>query len=211
MEHKQSRPLVLIDFDGVVNQFPDGKVRRHQNTTSWMKPGDARMALYAPDHWFVPDNVGVARAGGSRWRIHWSSTLVRRLDALDADIWWLSTWQPYTEELNYLLGVDWKTVEWYDPVTRNGILTGKRRAVLSHLKRGRPIVWIDDEEVTQEAADDLKAAAPQAPVLGIGPSGEIGISQPQMELIDDFVANPPNWPVLRFNAAEERHSSHWGY
>ena len=49
------RPLVLIDFDGVINQFPDDKVRRRQNSTAWMKPEDPRAAVYAAGNWFVPD------------------------------------------------------------------------------------------------------------------------------------------------------------
>lgn len=49
------RPLLFIDFDGVINQFPDPKVMRRQGTTDWMRPDDPRRAAYAPDNWFRPD------------------------------------------------------------------------------------------------------------------------------------------------------------
>lgn len=48
------RPLLFIDFDGVINQFPDPKVMRRQGTTDWMRPDDPRRAAYAPDNWFRP-------------------------------------------------------------------------------------------------------------------------------------------------------------
>lgn len=37
-----TRPLVFIDFDGVINQFPDDKVMRRQGRTDWMEPDDPR-------------------------------------------------------------------------------------------------------------------------------------------------------------------------
>ena len=49
------RPLLFIDFDGVINQFPDPKVMRRQGTTDWMRPDDPRRAAYAPDNWFRPE------------------------------------------------------------------------------------------------------------------------------------------------------------
>lgn len=49
------RPLLFIDFDGVINQFPDDKVMRRQGRTGWMRPDDPHRAAYAPDNWFRPD------------------------------------------------------------------------------------------------------------------------------------------------------------
>lgn len=46
------RPLLFIDFDGVINQFPDDKVMRRQGRTGWMRPDDPHRAAYAPDNWF---------------------------------------------------------------------------------------------------------------------------------------------------------------
>lgn len=113
------RPLLFIDFDGVINQFPDPKVMRRQGTTDWMRPDDPRRAAYATDNWFRPDRRErlLVHDLGRRFTIRWNAELVARLDALDADKWWLSTWQPETAQLNRALGVDWPTVQWYDPTT----------------------------------------------------------------------------------------------
>lgn len=207
------KPLVLIDFDGVINQFPDEKVLRRQNSVDWTKPDDPRRELYAPDNWFQPDCKAKVLVQGMdrRIRIRWSSGLVDRLKALDAEICWLSTWQPYTGLLNADLDVDWKTIDWYDPVTRQGIWTGKRRSVLNALEQNRPIVWLDDEETTPEAENAIRAVDHSAPVLAVGPNSAIGISCSQMDLIEDFVKNPVTDSMVRFVTAFETHEGHMGF
>lgn len=206
------RPLVLLDFDGVVNQFPEDKVRCRQNSTGWMRPGDPRIALYSPGNWFIPDRRETVNAGRhGRMRILWSSELVSRLAALDADVVWLSTWQPYTRLLDVNLEVPWTTERWYDPVTREGRHTGKRRTVIDRLRQGRPLVWVDDEETTYEAGLALNASEPVAPVLAVGPDARIGISRSQMASIERFVTSPPAEPSVRFEVTSEAHERHWGF
>ncbi|PLS25169.1 hypothetical protein BLI708_11080 [Bifidobacterium imperatoris] len=206
-------PLVLIDFDGVINQFPDEKVRRRQNSTAWMKPDDPRIQVYDPANWFIPDSSDTVWAGHyhGNIRIHWAAQLVDRLKALNAEIIWLSTWQPYIPALDIALDVDWPTLHWYNPITREGRYTGKRSSVISHLKTARPIIWIDDEETTYDAGLAIQSSNPTAPVLGVGPDSRIGISRPQMVMIEQFVANPPQEPSVQFEVAGERHSEHWGF
>lgn len=207
------RPLLFIDFDGVINQFPDDKVMRRQGRTGWMRPDDSHRAAYAPDNWFRPDRRErlLVRDLGRRFVIRWNAELVARLDALDADKWWLTTWQPETGRLNRALGVDWPTIRWYDPVTRDGILTGKRRTILDALKQDRPIVWLDDEETTYNAGLAIQTTPHEAPVLGVGPDSAIGIGRPQMDLIVDFIHDPPTGPVVRFETAGDGHEGHWGF
>lgn len=208
-----TRPLVFIDFDGVINQFPDDKVMRRQGRTDWMESDDPRRVAYAPDNWFGPDRRErlLVRDLGRRFTIRWNAELVARLDALDADKWWLTTWQPETTQLNRALGVDWPTIRWYDPVTRDGILTGKRRTILDALKQDRPIVWLDDEETTYNAGLAIQTTPHEAPVLGVGPDSAIGIGRPQMDLIVDFIHDPPAGPVVRFETAGDGHEGHWGF
>lgn len=208
-----TRPLVFIDFDGVINQFPDDKVIRRQGRTDWMEPDDPRRDTYAPDNWFGPDRRErlLVRDLGRRFTIRWNAELVARLDALDADKWWLSTWQPETAQLNRALGVDWPTVQWYDPTTREGIWTGKRRTILDALAQNRPIVWLDDEETTYNAGLAIQATPHEAPVLGVGPDSAIGVGRPQMDLIVDFIRNPPAGSVVRFETAGDGHEGHWGF
>lgn len=210
---RMGRPLLFIDFDGVINQFPDPKVMRRQGTTDWMRPDDPRRAAYAPDNWFRPDRRErlLVHDLGRRFTIRWNAELVARLDALDADKWWLSTWQPETAQLNRALGVDWPTVQWYDPTTREGIWTGKRRTILDALAQNRPIVWLDDEETTYNAGLAIQATPHEAPVLGVGPDSAIGVGRPQMDLVEDFIRNPPAGSVVRFETAGDGHEGHWGF
>lgn len=205
------RPLVFLDFDGVLNQFPDDKVRRRGNAVDWMRPDDPRRASYAPDRWFVPDMSAHVRPGGMRLRILWSSELVRRLDALDADIVWLSTWQPYTGLLNHHLGVEWETIRWYDPVTGLGRLTGKRRTVRNALALRRPIVWVDDEEVSYDAGLALQSTPHDTPVLMVGPDAHTGISRPQFDAIARWVASPPEDESVTAEVSGNGHDGHWGF
>ncbi|MBT1165455.1 hypothetical protein [Bifidobacterium simiarum] len=206
------RSIVLIDFDGVINQFPDRKVRSRQNSVDWMKPDDPRRAVYDPANWFIPDRREKVDLGSQgRWWITWSSELVRRLGSLDADIFWLSTWQPYTGLLNRHLDVDWQTIDWYDPITNMGRLTGKRRAVLNHLRLGRPIIWIDDEETTYDAGLAVEGTEHTAAVLGVGPNSDIGISRPQMTHIEEFAATPPADASVQFLTSVNGHEGHWGF
>lgn len=208
-----TRPLVLIDFDGVINQFPDTKVRCRQNSTSWMKPGDPRIPVYDHANWFVPDHNHTVWAGNyhGNIRITWSAELVDRLRTLHAQVLWLSTWQPYTDALNLALNVDWETITWYNPITREGRYTGKRRSVISRLALSRPIVWIDDEETTYDAGLAIQASGPAAPMLGVGPNSDIGISRPQMTMIEQFVNQPPTEPSVRFEVTSNEHEGHWGF
>ncbi|MBT1162880.1 hypothetical protein [Bifidobacterium sp. SO1] len=166
-----------------------------------MPSDDPRRQTYDPANWFIPDrkaHVRFARLG--TFRILWSDELVQRLDALDAEILWLSTWQPHTDLLNQHLGVNWETIKWYDPITDAFRYTGKRRTVLGYVKTGRPIIWIDDEETTYEAGLAVSSKQPSAPVLGVGPDARIGISRPQLELIERFVADTPVKPDVRFES-----------
>lgn len=149
-----------------------------------------------------------------------------RLDALTkptatrdgARIIWLSTWQPFTDSLNRALGVDWPTVEWYDPQTGIGRLTGKRRTVLDRLSDARPIIWIDDEETTPSAQSALRGSLPPAPVLAVGPDARIGISRPQMAAIERFASDPyadvvaddPD-SLVRFDVVGDTREGHIGF
>ena len=207
------KPLIFVDFDGVIHQFPDAKVMRRQGCVEWMRPNDPRRVRYAPDNWFRPDRKErlLVRDMGRRFTIRWNMELVVRLDALDADKYWLSTWQPETMQLNRALGVDWPTIHWYNPVTREGIWTGKRRTIVDALAQGRPIVWLDDEETTHDASLAVESTSHTAPVLAVGPDPAIGISRPQMKLVEEFVQDSPDGSVVRFVSTADGHAGHRGF
>lgn len=49
------------------------------------------------------------------------------------------------------------------------------------------------------------------PCLAVGPDSAIGVSRPQMDLIEDFIHDPPAGPVVRFETAGDGHEGHWGF
>lgn len=155
-----SKPLVFIDFDGVINAFPEDKVwRRGGQTGKWLysRPdSDYRRRLYSLDHAFhldssekitlwTPSEDGLGQTAAS-CRIHFSRELAKDIYDMqtsgEARVLWLSTWQPWTGMLAFKLGwndvndtiatVD--TVRWYDPVTGIGRDTGKLYTIAAALE-----------------------------------------------------------------------------
>lgn len=201
-------PVVYTDFDGVLNAFPDYTVLRRggvNRTPLWLRPDDPRAAIYSPQHAFHLDGNEQARTPIGRFRIHFSRELSDAIMASAAagaiNLSWLSTWQPYCDDILDPL-LDWNpatvgTILWYDPVTNEHRRTGKLEAVVSRLRfenRGAdpaPLVWIDDEECTPHAADTLRGLAPRSRVLMVRPDERIGISRRQWRLIHDFCAGEP--------------------
>lgn len=203
-------PLVFLDFDGVLNAFPDGAVMHRGGVghTDWLADGDPRKPLYDAGHAFALDRRADVRPDGIRYRLRWSSQLADGMIALATsgavELCWLSTWQPYTGLLNHHLG--WpedavRTISWYDPFSGYGRMDGKLREVslavreqserAANGKPARPIVWIDDDECHAAARDHIESLRPAAPVLMVRPDWHIGISRPQWARIRDFVAAPP--------------------
>ena len=48
-------------------------------------------------------------------------------------------------------------------------------------------------------------------IRGVGPDSAIGVGRPQMDLIEDFIHDPPAGPVVRFETAGDGHEGHWGF
>lgn len=210
------RPLIFLDFDGVINTFPDRKVLRRGGIghTRWLKPGDPRRDLYDVRRAFRLDGNEQARTSRGRFRVHWSREVVGRLDALDVDIHWLSTWQPYAvSTLDPMLGVNWPTEIWYDPVTDERRWTGKRRTVFDAIRRGdRPIIWVDDEEITWTVRMQVESLRPACPVLMVSPDERIGLSRRQLALIELFAMKPGMFQpvVMDLEPGKVRHVEHLG-
>lgn len=214
------KPLLLIDFDGVINAFPDDKLlRRGGQTGSWLgklRGDDPRRQLYSLDNAFLLDRserVTVTQINRydecetATVRIRWAGELagaVRRLQAdCEADVAWLSTWQPWTDRLERKLGFTrsgddaplLSTVRWYDPVSGENRAAGKRLAVAAVLQelqatsQQRPIVWIDDEEADAEAERWLRSRGlgEASPLLMIQPDDRIGVSRSQWKHAVDFM------------------------
>lgn len=214
------KPLLLIDFDGVINAFPDDKLlRRGGQTGSWLEKlsvDDPRRQLYSLDNAFLLDHserVTITQINRydecetTTVRIRWAGELadaIRELQAdCEADVAWLSTWQPWTDKLERELGFaslgdetpPLSTVRWYDPVSGENRAAGKLysvAAVLQELQAAgqqRPIVWIDDEEADAEAERWLRSRGlgEASPLLMIQPDDRIGVSRSQWKHAVDFM------------------------
>lgn len=72
-------------------------------------------------------------------------------------------------------------------------------------------MWLDDEETTYNAGLAIQTTPHEAPVLGVGPDSAIGVGRPQMDLVEDFIHDPPAGPVVRFEMAGDGHEGHWGF
>lgn len=214
------KPLLLIDFDGVINAFPDEKLlRRGGQTGSWLEKlsvDDPRRQLYSLDNAFRLDRserVTVTQINmydeceKTTVRIRWAGELAAAIRGLqadcEADVAWLSTWQPWTDKLERELGFTrlgdegplLTTVRWYDPVSGENRVAGKLHAVAAVLQelqaagQQRPIVWIDDEETGVEAERWLRSRGlgEASPLLMIQPDDRIGVSRSQWKHAVDFM------------------------
>lgn len=205
------RTVVYTDFDGVLNAFADQKMLRRggQQRLGWLKDGDPRKSLYDLTNSFPLDCSRRLRLPGRTIRIRWSGELADAWRALASagriELNWLTTWQPYTRLLDKALGWNEEladTVQWYNPVTGEGRMTGKYRTVRRRVEAERtadapaPMVWIDDEECHYRPLIELESLLPAAPVLMVRPDARIGVSRRQWRLISTFVDDPEAFPPV---------------
>lgn len=222
------RPVIFTDFDGVLNAFPDDKIQRRGGVghTGWLKPDDPRAILYSEERAFQLTGNRVVNVPVGHFRIHWSCELANAIHALAVDgvaeVNWLTTWQPYCDRiLDPVLGWDYTlehTIQWYDPVTGEGRLTGKFEQICSRLRFERrqndpsPLIWLDDEECHAVARARLEELRPAAPVLMVRPDERIGVSRRQWSLIQDFISHPRTYALVTLDEEPtiRRHTGHCG-
>jgi hypothetical protein len=200
-------PVMMVDFDGVLNVFPQKKqqLRGGVRDTSSMPDDNPRKDLYSYAHAFQAYRKSKVRVRDMRIALRWSPELLTSLLELiqnDEAHWtWLSTWQPYIEDILYpVLDIDPHAVDgrmdiaqWYNLSQFNEIPGyGKQEYVQSWLKEhDEPLVWIDDEAADTSTLDELQYEfGDSRKVLMIQPNDEIGISRSQFEHIKEFLAHP---------------------
>lgn len=219
-----------FDFDGVFNAFPDPKILRRggQNHLEWLENDDPRKELYDPDKNAFPLNGNsVIKIKEGSYRIHWSNELTSHIRLLvgsgDLSFHWLTTWQPYTELLDNLLGfsgnindnpvgvISTETEQWYDPDTRRGIWTGKPDIISKRIHKayenGDPLrlIWVDDEECDCTGLKAVKNALNQyeddgsVKVLLIRPDEKIGLSRHQFDEITKFIKHGEDYSRLSYD------------
>lgn len=167
-----SRPLLLLDIDGVVNAY------RFRPGVSHL-PADAYGDLTALD---VPsDSEGVFR--------FWTSpALVAELAALatggDVEVAWLTTWQDQANvHAGPAVGLPWLPV-----AARSGKVSDsgwKARAACEALQLGRPLIWVDDEEIGPRQR--VEFAASGVPHQLIVPDPQVGLTRGDVAAMRRFV------------------------
>ena len=185
-----TRPLVLLDVDGVLNAVPTR--RRADAWTDW--------------------RTGNAVADGRRFRITWSPSVVSAVLSWRevADVHWLTTWgHDANRSLRHLLDMPELPVAGTydddgtaDASTSAGQthadvapaapdpLTGRwwKFDVVRRLVRADPsrrLVWIDDDLVGQ---DDIRVwMRREVDCLLVGPRLTTGLTAPELEAVDRFL------------------------
>lgn len=166
-----ARPVWLLDVDGVLNAH---------------RPG-----------WGDKVAEGAARAGGGQFWIRWSPELVRRLVAIDAtgavEVRWATTWVPWIDSIEQLLGLPSWQVAWDGPHEGAGtpaVPTPIRKVrtalqVVEHERR--PLIWTDDDAIPAHGREHDRIVAAGVPCLLVRPSTGAGLQPSDLDAIEDFV------------------------
>jgi hypothetical protein len=165
------RPVWLLDVDGVLNAH---------------RPG-----------WGDKVAEGAARAGGGQFWIRWSPELVERLVAIDAtgavEVRWATTWVPWIDSIEQLLGLPSWHVAWdgpYDGAGTPALPTPIRKLrsaleVVEHERR--PLVWTDDDAIPSHGRERDRIVNAGVPFLLVSPATRAGLQLSDIEAIEEFV------------------------
>lgn len=178
-----TRPVLYMDFDGVVNFVGSRTRHRKEAGLGYLR----RNGVWANK---TPEDTWKATHGyGQRYfNLNWSAELVRKLDALDADWLWLTSWKADGPEfLDPLLGIEsagW--MDWdYSAATGFNHEMKFPALVADQAANPRPFVWVDDEATV---AFDASALPVEVPHLVLTPDDAVGVTATDLEAMSEFVA-----------------------
>ena len=165
------RPVWLLDVDGVLNAHHPG--------------------------WEGRPAEGYARAGGARFWIRWSPELVARLQQIDAtgavEIRWATTWVPWIESIEDLLGLPSWTAAWAGPYEGDGspaIPTPIRKlSTALHIveRERRALIWTDDDAIPTRGPEHDRIAGAGVPCLLVRPNSRMGLQPADLDAIEQFL------------------------
>jgi hypothetical protein len=165
-------PLMLLDIDGVLNA--------------------SRRALFAEDANTYSDVAQyTVPADDGREFIFWTSpTLIAELCDLHesgaVEIAWLTTWQHQAKQhVAPTLGLPEFPVA-ADSRGRFSDYHWKQRAAEEALQLGRPVIWIDDTEITGEAQAAYRKSS--IPYMLVSPDSTLGLTRVHMAEVREFLA-----------------------
>ena len=166
-----SRPVWLLDVDGVLNAS---------------RPG-----------WGGDVAEGWARADHGRFWIRWSPSVVRRMLEIErtggVEVRWATTWVPWIQEIERLLGLpDWP-VAWdgpYEGLGTPAIPTPLRKVQTAlHVveQEQRPLVWTDDDSIPVHGPEHERIMSAGVPSLLVRPASRAGLQPHDLDAIEEFV------------------------
>lgn len=177
------RPVLYMDFDGVLNFFGSRTAHRKlSGGLGHLRRGDV-WAAKAADGELKPTEFG----GSHSFELNWSGELVRKLRALNTDWLWLTSWKADAPKfLDPRLDVvsdgwlDWEysaASGWNHALKFNALLVDQDA-------NPRPFVWLDDEAT---GAFDADAFLTPVPHLVLRPSELVGLTMGDLLEVIDFV------------------------
>lgn len=194
------RPLVAVDIDGVLNPHPVGyphpaldvRLPGYVEHDVILTASERRLP-YLRGHGAetVTGRVLVNDAHG-RW--------IRSLLDRSVEVGWATTWEHFANEVfGPLLGLPELplAIEFHADVKNGhhyprmyGLGAGEWKSdALWNRYRDRPLVWIDDGASNLARIDTRGNPIDRgAPALSIRCEGEIGLTQDQMQQVDDWLA-----------------------
>lgn len=168
------QPIWLLDVDGPINAPNSG----------WSA---------APFHATV--------AAQRDFKLRWSPDLIRRIRKVhargQAEIWWCTTWCPWTDALENLWGLPRLPRALPAEVCRAGgqlCRTAKAAAARRVVESGRRLVWTDDE-VTPTSGDLFDELTAGGRGLLIAPSSRRGLRPEDLDRIEAFCGPGTGAPI----------------
>ena len=171
--HKANLPLLLLDIDGVLNAY------QYRPAETETKRGD----------YTDLNEYSIGTDIGRTFRFWTSPTLIAEINDLHnsgkVEIAWLTTWtHQANRHVSPALGLPYLPV-FADCGGRLSDYHWKSRAAVDAAQLGRPIIWIDDAEITPHDRATYRTTG--TPHLLIAPDAERGLTRTDMEKVRAFI------------------------
>jgi hypothetical protein len=161
------KPLVIIDFDGVINPM-------------------AQMPWEAV--WPDMTDSSFTEDMGYRTPITYSPTVVKFFHDLlhHADVIWLTTWKSDTKFFPDACG--FPEIPWLDEIPGKYVRNWWKADVIASLPRERRILWIDDEIPNNpDSEEQVLIETFNGNLVPIVPTTSIGLTPEHLDYIQNFV------------------------
>jgi hypothetical protein len=176
------KPVLFMDFDGVLNFFGSRNHYRNHNKFGYLKRGSVNISTGD-----VAGGWGSFSSYYHLYTINWSAELVRKLTAVNVDWVWLTSWNKHTYKLDDLLEITipTSTLDWdSDSASKDHTHPAKYVALKDYMKANpRPFIWVDDSATVHFNPDDF-----DVPYLLVVPNEDLGLTPDDLAKITDFVA-----------------------